>query len=307
MVTATPRLLEPAVFGFALHSSVELRFFRHGGGKETLEIVEAHEPEGTPRGELLGEWPLQGASYPAHARLFVVPGGYEYFTSDSGLYRIDVNGGRIEVPRTNDPILREQRLHGTPMVLSFLSRGDISLHAAAVEVGSGAVVLAAPSKYGKTTLALAFHRAGFRVLSEDMICCRPTTREAFPGPALLRLRPDVFQQNLPDGLFIVAQRPDRFFVGFEPDRAGSGAPVPILAIVFLREGDSIRSEPADSVTAVKDLWSLSFRIPSDEGRAEAFRHITKLAGGIPAWNVTRPLTMEALEGTVDIVQRLITA
>ena len=307
MVTAAPRLQQPAVFGFALQCDVELRFFRHGGGKEPLEIVEAHEPDGTPRGELLGGWPLQGTSYPAYARLFGVPGGYEYLTSDAGLYRVDVNGGRIEVPQTNDPILREQRLHGIPMVLSFLSRGDIPLHAAAIEVGSGAVVLAAPSKYGKTTLALAFHRAGFRVLSEDMICCRPTTREAIPGPALLRLRPDVFQQNLPAGLFMVAQRPDRFFVGFDPDRAGSGAPVPKLAVVFLREGDSVGAEPANSVTAVKDLWSLSFRLPSDEGRAEAFRHITKLAGAIPTWNVTRPLTLEALDATVDIVQRLITA
>ena len=304
MVTATPRTLDPTVFGFALRSDVELKFCRHGGGREPLEIVEAPEPEGAQRGELLGEWPLQGTSYPAHARLFSVPGGYEYFTSDAGLFRIEVDAGRIDVPATNDPILREQRLHGMPMILSFLSRGDISLHAAAVEIGSGAVVLAAPSKYGKTTLALAFLRAGHRVLSEDLICCRPATYEAIPGPALLRLRPDVYQQNLPDGTFVAAQRPDRLFVGFDPEIAGSGAPVPIQAIVFLREGDSIGIEPADPATAVKDLWSLSFRTSSNEGRAESFRHITKLAGSIPTWNVTRPLNLEALSATVEVVQSI---
>src|SRR4029450_8669179 len=110
--------------------------------------------------------------------------------------------------------------------LSFLSRGDISLHAAAVEVGNGAVILGAPSRFGKTTLAYAFQQAGHRVLSEDLVCCRPSTCDVIPGPALLRLRPDVYRSNLPDGLFVAAERPDRYFVGFSPEKAGSGAPVP---------------------------------------------------------------------------------
>ena len=304
MVTSTPRLLEPAVFGYALRSDIELRFLRHGGGREPLQIMESRDREGAQRGEVLGEWPLHGTSYPAHARLSGVPGGFEYFTSDAGLFRVDVDAGKIEVPVTDDPILREQRLHGMPMILSFMSRGDISLHAAAVEIGSGAIVLAAPSRYGKTTLAFAFLRAGHRVLSEDLICCRPSTKEAIPGPALLRLRPDVYQHPLPDGTFVAAHRPDRVFVGFNRECAGSGAPVPIRAIVFLREGDSVAIQPADPAPAVKDLWSLSFRTSSNEGRAESFRNITKLAGSVPAWNVTRPLTVESLSATVEIVQSI---
>ena len=124
------------------------------------------------------------------------------------------------------------------------------------------------------------------------------------GPALLRLRPDVIPDALPQGLFIAAERPDRLFVGFEPGRAGSGAPVPIRAIIFLREGDQIGVEPADPVTVVRDLWALNFRVPSDEGLADSFRRLTKLANSLPAWNLTRPLTPEALPGTVEMVQRV---
>ena len=68
------------------------------------------------------------------------------------------------------------------------------------------------------------------MLSEDLVCCRPATAEALPGPALLRIRPDAswvylraypLLLNVPIGL-----------VGFDAKRAGTSAPVPIQAIVF---------------------------------------------------------------------------
>ena len=295
--------LEPSVFGFAIRSAIPLRFLRHGGGATPLEVVEDPDPDRRLIGELLGEWPLQGTSYPAHARLYRIPNGYEYETSDAGRFRIDVDRGAIEIPAAGDPLLREQRLHGMPMILSFLSRGDISLHAAAVEIGSGAVILAAPSRYGKSTLALAFQRAGHRVLSEDLICCRPTTGEAIPGPALLRIRPDVHSDNLPDGLFVAERRPDRVFVGFDSARAGSSSPVPLTAIVFLREGTSLAVEPVEQTTALKDLWRLSFRTGTEEGRADSFRSLTRLAGSVQSWNVSRPLTLDALPATVELIAK----
>jgi hypothetical protein len=295
----------PSVFGYAIKSALALQFLRHGGGAEPLEVVEDENPDKPASGDLLGEWPLQGTSYPAHARLFQVPGGFEYLTSDAGLFRIDTDRGRIQVPRGGDALLREQRLHGMPMILSFLSRGDISLHAAAVEVGSSAVVLAAPSRFGKSTLALAFQRAGHRVLSEDLICCRPETVEAIPGPALLRIRPDVHSDDLPEGLFVATRREDRVFLGFDAAHAGSGAPVPIGAIVFLRESATMEAERVDPATVLKDLWRLSFRTGTEEGRADSFRRLSMLAGSVKSWNVSRPLTLHALSGTVDLIRTTI--
>lgn len=300
-----PTSLEPSVFGYTIRSSIGLRFLRHGGGSEPLEVVEDSESDNPAPGELLGEWPLQGTSHPAHARLVRVPGGYEYFTSDAGLYRVNIDQRRIQVPATGDELLREQRLHGLPMILNFLARGDISLHAAAVEVGSGAVILAAPSRHGKSTLAMAFQRAGHRVLSEDLVCCRPATGEAVPGPALLRIRPDMHSDDLPEGLFVAARRDDRVFVGFDPIRSGSAAPVRITAIVFLREAPTLAVEPADPVTALKDLWHLNFRTGSEEGRTDSFRSLSLLAGSVMSWNVRRPLTTNALPGIVDMIQRAV--
>ena len=300
MVTGPTAGLEPSVFGFRIRSDLPLRFLRNGGGVEPLEVVGSDEPSSS-QGELLGEWPLQGTVYPAHAKLMRVPSGYEYWTSDAGRFCVDLQHGRIEVPSGGEPLLREQRLHGMPMILSFLSRGDVSLHAAAVEIGSVAVILAAPSRYGKSTLAFAFQRRGHRVLSEDLICCRPTTAEAIPGPALLRLRPDVFHQVLPDGLSVVAERPDRVFVGFDAERCGTSAPVRIEAVVFLREASELAVEEVPRTTALKDLWRLSFRTGTDADRADSFQRLAALAGGVAAYNIYRPLLLTSLDSTVDLI------
>ena len=295
---------EPSVFGFRVNTTLPLHFLRTGGGEESLDVVQSDDVGEDANGELLGQWPLQGTEYPAFAKLCRVPTGYEYWTSDAGLFRVDLSRGRITVPRASDELLLEQRLHGMPMILSFLARGDVSLHAAAVEIGKEAVVLAAPSRYGKTTLAFAFQRAGHRVLSEDLVCCRPRTAEAIPGPALLRLRPDVFEGATPSGTHVVAQRPDRIFLGFDAFTRGSGAPVPIKAIVFLREGDEMAAVRVPPQTALKDLWRLSFRTGTEEARAASFQQLARLAGSVPCWNVARRLTLASLNPTVEIIQSL---
>jgi hypothetical protein len=294
--------LAPAVFGFSIRSDIPLRFLRSGGGLESLAIASTENERSEPEGELLGEWPLQGTAFPAHARLFRAAGGYEYWTSDAGLFRVDVEGHRIVVPRSDDGLLLEQRLHGMPMILSFVARGDISLHAAAVEIGSGAVILAAPSKFGKSTLAFALQRAGHRMLSEDLICCRPATGQAIPGPALFRIRPDVFDGQLPEGLFVVTRRPDRIFVGFDDATRGSGRPLPIRAIVFLREADQLDMVPVTRPTALKDLWRLSFRTGTEDARADSFRQLTQLAGTVPCWNLHRPLVLDSLRDVVKLLE-----
>lgn len=292
---------DPSLFGFTIRTAEPLQFLREGGGASGLAIVGSPSPPEQPEEEPFGEWPLHGTAYPARAALYRRPFGYDYWTSDAGLFRIDLEGGRIEIPADGEPILREQRLHGMPMLLSFDHRGDFSLHAAAVQVGSGAVILAAPSKFGKTTLAYGFHQMGHRILSEDLVCCRPGSLEVLPGPALVRLRPDVYGGAPPAGMRLVAVRPDRVFLALEDQFRGSSAPLPILGIVFLREGEALRIEPAPVVDSVRDLWHLGFRLPTAEARAESFRTLGELAGGVPVLNLFRPFRLEHLDQTVEII------
>jgi hypothetical protein len=187
-------------------------------------------------------------------------------------------------------------------MLCYTHRGDVSLHAAAADVGGGAVLFAAPSRYGKTTLALAFHRRGYRLLSEDLVCCRLEPSIAvLPGPALVRVRADVYDGNCPEGMHVVVSRTDRVFLGLDDDRRGSSDPVPLRAIVFLREGEELRVEPVTAAAALPDLWHLSFRLPAQEYRAQSFQRLARLAGAVPFFNVYRPLRLESLDATVELI------
>jgi hypothetical protein len=293
---------EPSIYGFNVRSRETLRFLRSGGGAEILEIVEAASPRVRPDTEPVAEWALPGTEYEVRATLYRVANGYEFWTTDTGAYHVNPEASRIEIPASGDEILREQRLWGIPAMLCYIHRGDFPLHAAAVEIGSRAVLLAAPSRHGKTTLAHAFHRHGYRLLSEDLVCCRAgLTGEVLPGPALLRMRRDVYDGHPSQGTHLLVERSDRVFLGLDGDRKGTSAPVQIQAIVFLRDGDEVRMEPAAASVALPDLWHLNFRLATRDDRAKSFQQLARLAALVPIWNVYRPLRLESLEATVDLI------
>ena len=187
------------------------------------------------------------------------------------------------------------------MLLTFDHRGDFSLHAAAVQVGSGAVILAAPSRFGKTTLALRLPpdgpsdpERGSRLLPARVAgsAARTSARAAQAG----RLR-----RHPPDRDAGGGRQTGPGLPGPGGPFRGSSAPLPILGIVFLREGDALRMEPAPVVDSIRDLWHLGFRLPTAEARAESFRALGELAGGVPVWNLFRPLRLEYLDQTVELI------
>ena len=277
-----------------------MRFARVGEGNGTLDIrAEVSSP--TPPGGLpLSEWKLQGSDRDITAKLYSVDQSYRYWISDAGWFRVDPSSRSIRIPEVGDEIIREHRLWGLPTLLCSMHRGDFFLHAAAVEVDGGAVLLAAPGRYGKTTLAMAFHREGYRVLSEDSACCRLASSPVLlPGPALLRVRPDMFDGRAPAGTHVVADYDDRIFLALDQDRRGSDDPVPIKAIVLLRESaNEIHLDRVPAQKSLPDLWALSFRLPNDAARARSFVQLTGLVGNVPIWNLFRPLQVPSLSKTV---------
>jgi hypothetical protein len=287
-------------FGFQVRSSHPFRFLRNGGGDSVLEVIQTREHIAAEAATLLYEWTLPDRDGAVNARLYRADGRFHFWTSDAGWFRIDPAARRIEMGEHDDEIRREQRLWGIPTVLCAKDRGDFALHAAAVEVDGAAVMLAAPGRFGKTTLALAFHRRGYRLLTEDTACCRLTTEPLlFPGPACIRLRPDIFTGRAPAGTSVTAVRTDRIHLTIDADRKGDGRPVPIKALVFLREAaDRVHLEPVKKSEALPDLWTLTFRIQTDAERRRAFQDLAELATVVPAWNLYRPLQLESLDEVV---------
>lgn len=291
-------------FGYDVHTGVRLSFLRQASGDASavpLDVLEADEPAGD-RPPLLAEWtPRPGNEL--HARLHLDGNYFRFWTDREGWFLIDVAAPSIAVPPSADPVRREVRLWGLPAALCYIARGDLPLHAAAVEVDGRALVFAAPGRFGKTTLAAAFLRAGHRVLAEDLTCCRLSpTPEVLPGPAVLRVRRDMYERLELGGTVAVAEEPERVFLALEEPRRGSGAPVRLSGIVLLREHqEGPRLEPLSAQAALPDLWSLSLNLPTDEDRARCFTGIATLAMGVKLWNLYRPLQFELLPSVVELL------
>jgi hypothetical protein len=203
----------------------------------------------------------------------------------------------VQVPGAG--VRTEERLWGIPALLCFRERGDLPLHAASVEVGDRALILAAPRTYGKTTLAAAFHRAGHRVLSEDLSCIRLDPEpHVVPGPAMLRLRHDVAAVlDLPDA-DVVGEDDDR--IHYALGRRGGCEQVPLQEIILLHDSDGDTTlEPADVPDALRDLWALSFRLPSENDVSRSFAAIADLVGRVPVRRLRRPLRLDDVDRDVE--------
>jgi hypothetical protein len=265
--------------------------------------VTAGENGVPPEGEPVRRWMPRG-DHPFEADLYRDGNVFRLWVRDSGWYMIDPTGPSIQVPMEGNPVSREERLWGFPAALCFIERGDLPLHAAAVEVAGMALLLAAPGRFGKTTLAGAFLRAGHRVLSEDISCCTfgPEV-SVIPGPAMLRVRHDSYRRLTFPGTRQVGRDEDRVHLALEGQARGSAEPVPLAGVVFLRKSEGAASlEVVPGPDALQDLWALSFKLSTEPDRIRCFRAVAELGSRVPVWNLHRPLDYGTID---DVVNRLI--
>lgn len=290
-----------AVHGYQVHSAFPCRFLRAGGVGDRLVVRESDRPP-----EVIGEPLLEWSPRPLRdfaAKLFAMDGRYVFWTNNEGWYEIDPSEPSISVTRSSDAVRREARLWGVPSLLCYVARGDLPLHAAAVDVGGRALLLAGPGRSGKTTTAAGFLSAGHRILAEDLAACRPGPAPMlFPGPAMLRVRPDVYPRLRLTNASPVVEDAERVHLVLDGPACGDGAPVPLAGIVFLRPGDGAPTlRPRAPQDTLRDLWALSLNLPTEDDRARCFRGVASLAASVPSWDLHRRLTLEGLERVVETV------
>jgi len=126
-----------------------------------------------------------------------------------------------------------------PMLMSVMagSVGLVELHASCVASGEAGLILAGPSRSGKSTLAMALHAAGFRLLSDDRTFCSlahgKSVAWGLPKPIKLRREAaswfDEFRGQEPTDI----QNGERVF-HFEPKQRSAPKCQPRL-LVFLEQ------------------------------------------------------------------------
>lgn len=286
-------------YGFAVEPVIPFAFLRGGVGKP-LHVELGSSPKPGDEGTLVREWRIDGPE-PFFAGLYANGDGYRLWTADSGWFEIDTGPARISVPAEGNAVKREERLWGVPALLCFVARGDVPLHAASVDVGGGAILLAAPGRYGKTTMSAGFVRAGYRLLSEDLSCIRLGNGECLvvPGPAMLRIRGDVAEHlEIPYAEMLDAGDA-RMHLALDRARRGDCAPVPLRAVVFLQGGaDAVSLDPVDTSESVRNLFALGFRLPGTAETERTFAGAAEIATRVPTWNLSYPYGLDVLEDVV---------
>jgi hypothetical protein len=294
-------------FGYSPRSTVGFAACRPAvdAAFDTIEISECDGELEMPTPPLL-EWQEERRPF---ARLWDDAPRFTVWIDGIGWFQINRAVPSIKIPAASSGIRREARLWGVPTALCFMGRGDLPLHAAAVDVNGSAVVFAAPGRYGKTTLAAAFMQAGHRLLSEDLTCVRASpTPMVWPGPALLRVRKDAFRSLAFSDADVVDEDETRMYVLPDLEARGNGTGVPLRAIVFLRTHDADRlvlERVEETRSAFPDLWTLSFNMPNDSDRTRCFSTITALAASVPIWNLARPLSYESLPRVIATIEKLL--
>ena len=169
-MTAAGTTIVGSCSGYELQTDLPFRTLRGAGDGMRLRVAAAEGPE--PEGQLVGEW-LPREGNPFHGRLLRTGATYAFWASDAGWFGVDPGERSITLEGGTRPLTltREVRMFGVPASIIATAGGDISVHAAAVEIGGRAVLLAGHSRHGKTTLAAALGAAGHRVLCEDMSRC----------------------------------------------------------------------------------------------------------------------------------------
>jgi hypothetical protein len=222
-----------------------------------------------------------------------------------GVARFAFASGEPEVLATAAPgaphALIEEYFRRWILPVAVQVRGLEVLHASAVVSPRGVAGFSAASEAGKSTIAFALSRRGYRLWTDDALAFDLSSDgpHAYPLPFRLRLRPASAEHF---GLAPVAGGT----IAAESDPA-AGAPEPIVALFLLERGpadQAARLEPADPLEAFPLLVEGSYHFGQEEGerkRAMLARYLG-LASAIPVYRLIMPTGLENLDAILDVVE-----
>jgi hypothetical protein len=186
-------------------------------------------------------------------------------------------------------------------------RGDLVLHAAAVEGGGGCIALAGASSSGKSTVAAALHARGCRVLTDELCVVGddgdggPTV---VPGPPCLQVWADALNRlgHDVDRLELVRAGVEKYLLPLGTGHVSE--PLPLRAIYVLApwNGDGIEAEPLLGQrrleALVRNTYRREYLRPMGLGPRH-FRRIATLARRVPLVRVRRPARSDAVDDGLE--------
>lgn len=184
--------------------------------------------------------------------------------------------------------LVEDSVSGAPEILD--------LHAAVVMKGSEVILLAGPSKTGKTTLTLSFLERGWTYMSDDLAPIDPATGlvGAFPKPVSVRTRA-VWERLAADWALSWPERPQTYFLlpaVMLPLSISEGVAATRLLFPRFAPGAETRIEPVTSASAASRCGEYMRRVDVSRLRA-----LIALCSALPCEELFYADSSEAVKAT----------
>lgn len=190
----------------------------------------------------------------------------------------------VPTPGTSEATIQHLYLNQVlPLVLG--KQGKLVCHASAVEISAGAVVFAAESGRGKSTLAAAFATGGDRFLTDEGLVLEPTADgyQVMPSHPSVRLWDDSQAALLPADTAVappVSFTPKSRFLAGDQLRF-CAEPRPLRRMYFLGDGSApaITFARLTAAEAAVELVKASFLLDIEEKPrlASHFDQVAKLA------------------------------
>ncbi|MFN3589144.1 MAG: serine kinase [Spirosomataceae bacterium] len=278
-----------------------------------LELPVANEQTGKQAIEIkAGEFDI----YPGEATKIYRKGIQAYFHQGTSFYQLIWQGvgvfqiqfdGQITYQKTTDE-LAVFRLFLTSEVLgiALFCRSYFLLHGSAVQTKSGAHVFIGMPGAGKSTTVAAFAKAGFTVLTDDLIAlsvsphAHSTVLPAFPEIKIW--------EQASNGLHISTDQLTASFEGNkkyiwqQPNELFPQEPVPLQSITILRKPYSRNNRPLTRLEAPIELvkyFPLAHQLLINERLERHFQQSIQLAQTCPIHYMPRPLNFLDLEKFVQ--------
>jgi len=274
-----------SLFGFEIKSDLPLRRLNPTPGtRGTLAVASAAEPLSPPKREPVSTL-VDDVGRCWYASYELGDGRCLLELPPSGSFLVDPGAGLIVVDRQDgDDELLEHRIASSALGVLLALRGDLVLHASAVEMDGRATIFCGPTQRGKSTLARALGEDGHQLLGEDGIAIElgGDGPIAFPGARGVRSRSrDEQGRNRTDLI----------------DDPGGGAPppCPVAAIVLLGErGAELTVERLEPARALALLTPNLVHSGSRSAIGDAFANLATLLGSVPAFAASLPDDLDLL-------------
>ena len=247
-----------------------------------------------PRRALLDAWPRDGAVRISDRRPYSTvdhhpQAGLLLQARGWGTYLLDAAATTARCAPVRQAQWRWQR-YLVAQVLPFaaLLRGREVFHAAAVEIGAGAVAIAGPSRAGKSTLTAELLARGHALVADDVTAV-DADLTVHPGPGLLTLRADVAAAVEVERLgTVVGANADevRIAVARRPTALGLAAFVVLRRTGAGTRPSVTRVQAPDPRVLLASTFNLAWQEP---GRLERQLDVcAQLARSVPVFDVRIP-------------------